>query len=310
MNHARVARGIGMPLAAVLLLVGCGYDATTVPPEPKESTSSAAPAGPVECDNPTESYAPSRDAGRGIAAIKQRGRLIAGVSADTYQLGSNNPETNEIEGFDIDFARRIADELGVNLQLRVISAADRIPLLKSGAIDIVARNMTMNCARWEEIGFSAEYYHATQKVLLRKDLAENYAGPSSLEGLEVCAPVGSTSIDNIQEVEPGAQAVAANNHTGCLVRLQQGEVEAITGDDTVLAGLAAQDRVYAVVPKQEPFSDEPYGIGVKKEHVDLARFINDVLEEMRRDGSWQDSYDRWLRPYLGAATPPAPAYGR
>ncbi|HWI43742.1 MAG TPA: glutamate ABC transporter substrate-binding protein [Nocardioides sp.] len=307
---SRTLRRVGVPLAAVLLLAGCGYDATVVKKPQAEPASTAPAAPPVTCDNPTQSYAPSRAGGSSVAKIKRRGRLVAGVSGDTFRLGARNPKTGAIEGFDITIAQRVADELGVRLTPRVISAADRIPLLQKGEVDIVARNMTMNCARWQQIGFSAEYYHASQKVLLRADLAAKYKGPQSLAGKKVCAPAGSTSVDNIRKTEPDAIAVEAANHTGCLVRLQRGEVDAITGDDTVLAGLAAQDP-YAVVPVQAPFSDEPYGVGVNKDDVDLARFVNDVLEQMHRDGTWQRAYNEWLKPYLHVdAVQPTPRYGR
>ncbi len=84
----------------------------------------------------------------------------------------------------------------------------------------------------------------------------------------------------------------------------------ITGDDTVLAGLAAQDPYAEVPADQTAFTQEPYGIGVNKDNKDLVRFINAVLEQMRADGSWQESYDRWFRPDLGAGTgQPQPTYG-
>ncbi len=176
--------------------------------------------------------------------------------------------------------------------------------------------MTMNCTRWSQIGFSAVYYNATQKVLLREDDVPAFekSGIASLDGKRVCAPNGSTSLDNIVEAgeEAGVKITTdpAANHTGCLVKFQQGAVDAITGDDTVLAGLAAQDP-YAVVPEQQKLTDEPYGIGANKDDVDLIRFINSVLEERRRNGDWQAlQYDTWLKPYLGDASPPAPTYGR
>ena len=128
----------------------------------------------------------------------------------------------------------------------------------------------------------------------------------------VCAPSGTTSLANIQAAEPEAVAVPADSHTGCLVKFQQGDVDAITGDDTVLAGLSAQDP-YAKVPTQAAFTDEPYGIGVDKDNVDLVQFINSVLEQYVASGQWQTAYDRWLRDVLGppsAANPPTPAYGR
>ncbi|KRB77178.1 hypothetical protein ASE01_10565 [Nocardioides sp. Root190] len=313
MSRIRTSRALAATLTAGLLLLGaCGYDDTVVPEPDTDKTTPAAVTPPVECDDATTSYDPSNDRTAARSELKNNKRLVVGVSADTLRLGSANPfEDNDIEGFDIDVARAIADALGVSLQLRVISAAERITLLKSGDIDLVARNMTMNCTRWTEIGFSAVYYNATQKVLVRKDdvAAFEKDGLASLAGKNVCAPTGSTSIDNITEAQPEAVAVGAANHTGCLTKFQNGEVDAITGDDTVLAGLAAQDP-YAIVPEQDKLTDEPYGIGANKDDVDLIRFINSVLDERRGNGAWQASYDKWLKPYLGDATAPAPKYGR
>lgn len=319
MRRIRSARALAGLLATSLLLLGaCGYDTTVVPEVKAEETPPGAVTPPVVCDNATESYQPSSDRAAALSELQDRGRLVVGVSADTYQLGWANPfEDSRIQGFDIDVARAIADALGVSLQLRVISAADRLPLLGANPdeqeqeIDLVARNMTMNCTRWDQIGFSAVYYNATQKVLVREDdvAAFEKDGVASLAGKNVCAPAGSTSIDNITGIQPEANPVAAANHTGCLTKFQNGEVDAITGDDTVLAGLAAQDP-YAVVPEQESLSPEPYGIGANKDDVDLIRFINSVLDERRSNGDWQASYNKWLKKYLGDATPPTPQYGR
>jgi polar amino acid transport system substrate-binding protein len=247
-----------------------------------------------------------------MAEIRDRGFLTAGVSGDSYLLGSRNPFTGVVEGFDIDMVNQVAAAIfGTakgHVQLRVISAADRIPLLQEGEIDIVARNMTINCARWGQIAFSAEYFHSGQKVLVEKD--SGISQVADLSGKRVCAPAGTTSLDNIQELAPDAVPVTAANHTGCLLKFQNGETDAITGDDTVLAGLAAQDP-YAQVLTGEALTDEPYGIGVNADDVDLVRFINGVLERMSRDGSWQASYAKWLQPSLQApATQPTPVYGR
>ena len=319
MTTKQTSRSLAATLSVVVLLLGaCGYDDTVVP-EPEGAASSAAPSSPPgDCDDATSSYSPSNDVADARGQLLNRNRLVVGVSADTFQLGWANPfADSRIEGFDIDVARAIAEALGVSLQLRVISAADRIPLLgadpekQEQEVDLVARNMTMNCTRWEQIGFSAVYYNATQKVLVRKDdvAAFEKDGVDSLAGKNVCAPAGSTSFDNITKKLPGAVAVRAGNHTGCLIKFQSGDVDAITGDDTVLAGLAAQDP-YAVVPEQAELTNEPYGIGANEDDVALIRFINSVLEERRRNGAWQASYDKWLKPYLGDARPPAPTYGR
>jgi polar amino acid transport system substrate-binding protein len=239
----------------------------------------------------------------------------------------------QLQGFDIDIAKAIAekifgssDELGKHLQFKVITAAERIPDLQDGTVDMVVRNMTITCDRWEQVAFSAEYYHATQKILFRgEELADSYHSVSDLAGLRICAPIGSTSLTNIKTAEPKAIIAPAVNHTGCLVKLQQGEVDAITGDDTVLAGLAAQDP-YAVVPNDpslpngqpalEPDYGEPYGVAVSKDNPELAAIVNGVLEDLHRTGAWDRMYRKWFYPYLGGpddnkgAIEPQLIYGR
>jgi polar amino acid transport system substrate-binding protein len=288
-------------VASVTALSACtafSYTPTPLPaasPTPRPSTSSSA-ARPTSCSDPLASYAPSATAqGSTLAKIRERGRLVAGVSADTYLLGSRNPLTGQIEGFDIDMVKAVAEAiLGDEdlYQLKVITAAQRIPALEKGEVDIVARNMTITCDRWEQIAFSSEYYRSGQKILVRK--GSKAKSISDLGGQKVCAPKGTSSMDNLIKAAPKAIPVAADNHTGCLALFQQGEVAAITGDDTVLAGLAAQDP-YAVVPAQKAFTAEPYGLGFNKDDVDLVRFVNARLAQMRTDGEWTRIYNRWLR---------------
>lgn len=304
---------------ALVALSACAGTPTAVPP-PTDTTAPSAPppAGAPTCDNATQSYAPggplpspnALPAGSTMAAIKERGRLIVGVSADSYLLASRNPATGAIEGFDIDLAHQVAKAIfgpDATAQLRVISAADRIPLLKNHEVDLVVRNMTMTCARWQEIGFSAEYYRSGQKLMVRR--GSGITDLNALADRRVCAPQGTSSITQIQQLAPRAKVVPSDSHTGCLVLFREGRVDAITGDDTVLAGLTAQDP-YAVVLQGDPFTQEPYGIGVPADRPDLARFVNALLEQMRADGRWQASYDRWLRPTLGDGRQPQPVYGR
>lgn len=288
---------------------------TTGQPTPAPSPTPGAP--PADCADPLASYAPlnplpgpgALPAGSTMARIRDRGRLVVGVSADSLLLGARNPLTGGIEGFDIDLARLVAEAIFGDpnrIELRVITAAERIPLLQDGSVDLVARNMTITCARWEQIAFSAEYYRSGQKVLV--PLGSDATSLAELAGSRVCAPAGSTSLDKLREFTD-VEAVSATTHTDCLVKFQQGEVDAITGDDTVLAGLAAQDPYAQVVG--EAFTDEPYGLGMNADQVDLVRFVNAVLARAVADGTWARSYDRWLADALGPApAPPTPSYGR
>ncbi|RYV50924.1 glutamate ABC transporter substrate-binding protein [Pengzhenrongella frigida] len=316
-------------LAAVVTLVGAllagctssGYDPTPLPtasaaPSPTSSPSPSGSAAPV-CDDPLASYAPisplpapgSMPSGSTMATIAERGRLIVGVSGDSLLLGARNPISGQLEGFDIDMARLVSQAIFGDpdkIELRVITAAERIPLLEDGSVDLVARNMTITCARWEQIAFSAEYYRSGQKVLV--PLGSSATSLADLAGQRVCAPAGSTSLVKLEDF-PEVVPVSAATHTGCLVKFQQGEVDAITGDDTVLAGLAAQDPYAQVVGPA--FTAEPYGLGVNQANTDLVRFVNAVLAQAVADGRWTQSYDRWLADALGAApAPPVPDYGR
>ena len=315
--------GAAVAGACLLAVAGCssGVYAQTPVPTPSSSATSTTPApGPSTsappCGNPLASYAPDAanplaiPAGSTMARIKARGRLIAGVSADTLLLGARNPVTGQIEGFDIAMLQAVSTAIfgrPDRIELKVITAADRIPSLQKGTVDIVARAFTINCARWQQIAFSTEYYRAGQKVLV--PLGSTARSIADLKGKKVCAPTGSTSMDKLRTF-PGVIPVGSDTHTGCLVLFQQGKVDAITGDDTVLAGLAAQDP-YARVVKGPAFTSEPYGLGIALTHPDLVRYVNAVLERMRTDGQWTADYNTWLRAALGPApAPPAPVYGR
>ncbi len=318
---------LGSRLAVVPALVGAGllaacsttgYAQTPLPTTTSTTAAqgSTTPAAPASCDNATQSYnpvaaLPASVAFTGkLAEIRDRGLLVAGVSADSLKLASRNPLTNQIEGFDIDVVHAIAKAIlgdANKVQLTVIQSGDRIPLLQNNTVDIVVRNMTMTCDRWTQIAFSSEYYQSGLKILVQRG-----SKVTSLEGLagkKVCAPNSTSSMDKVKATA-GVEAVGASTHTGCLVLFQQGKVDAIAGDDTVLAGLAAQDP-YAYVPTIAPQTSEPYGVGVNKDQVDFVRYINRVLDTYKADGAWKTSYDKWFASTLGAdASPPQAVYGR
>lgn len=306
----------GALVASLLLLAGCSGAPGAAPAAPQEAVAvPAAVPAPAACDDgtdPTASYAPDGGPTPTVDAIRARGALVVGVSADTLLMGARNPLSGQIEGFDIDMLRAVSTAIfgsPDHLQFRVITSAQRLDVLENHEVDLVARTFTVNCERWQTIAFSAEYLRAGQKVLVTRD-----STAASIEDLEalghqrVCAPDGTTTLKRLQENYPGVTAVSAPTHTGCLVLFQQGKVDAITGDDTILAGFAAQDPYAKVVG--EPFSAEPYGIGVAQDQVDLVRFVNGVLDQMKADGTWATTYDRWLHALGPAPTPPASVYGR
>jgi polar amino acid transport system substrate-binding protein len=245
--------------------------------------------------------------GSTMAAIAARRRLIVGVDQNTELWGFLNPSTGRLEGFDIDLAREIARAIFGDPDLidpRVVDARDRESALTSGQVDLVVRTYTATCARKKLVDFSTVYYDASQKILSVKGSGIDSA--AALGGKQVCAVSGTTSVSTLLALNPKPIVVLALNWTDCLVMLQQGQVDAISTDDTVLAGLVKQDPNVAVVgPSLE---DEPYAIGVKKENEDLVRFVNGALDRMRVDGTWERLYQTWLSGLGPSPGPPPPRY--
>lgn len=246
-------------------------------------------------------------AGSAMAAIAKRGRLIVGIDQNAYLFGFRDPDTGKLVGFEIDMARAVAKAIFGSpdaVQFRAITTADRIPVLQKHEVDLVIRTMTMTCERWQQVSFSTEYLHSAQRLLVRK--GSGFTSFAKLGGRKVCATRGSTSIRTIAAQPSHPIPVSTDSTLDCLVMLQQGTVDAVSTIDVLLAGLAAQDPTTEVAGP--PSSDEPAGVGVPKDRPDLVRFVNGVLERIRADGTWQRSYDKWLRPRLGPAAPPAAVY--
>ncbi|QFZ20006.1 glutamate ABC transporter substrate-binding protein [Saccharothrix syringae] len=277
---------------------------TPVPPVPAEASELAEPpsraaVAPASCD-PTASLRPTgQSSGPTLDVIRARGRLIAGVDQNTYLMGFRDPLSGELEGFDVDMAREVARAILGDpdaIQFKVLTSDQRIPALEQGQVDIVVRTMTITCERWQKVDFSTVYYQAGQRVLV--PVNSDATGIESLGGKRVCATRGSSSLVNVATAPSGPIAVSVPNWTDCLVMLQQGQVDAISTDNTILAGFAAQDPYTKVVGPQ--FTAEPYGMAFPKGHEDLVRFTNAVLERLRADGTWAATHQRWL------GEPPAP----
>jgi polar amino acid transport system substrate-binding protein len=242
-----------------------------------------------------------------MKTIQDRGRMVVGVDQTTLLFGSLNPLTNTIEGFDIDVLKEVAKAIFGGstppIEYKAITSAQRIPFVQAGTVDIVGRTMTITCARIKQVSFSTVYYEAGQKVLVRSDSTAR--GIQDLGGRKVCADTGSTSIDNIRSAASHPVPYAVDDWTDCLVALQRDQVDAISTDDSILAGLAAQDPYTKVVGAS--FSPQPYGLSISQKHPEFVRFVNGVLARMRADGTWAAIYNKWLAAHLGPVPAPPPA---
>jgi len=279
---------------------------------PAPPSTSAAPA--PECD-PTASLRPpdpmpapgDMPAGSTMKEIQDAGKLVAGVDQNTYLFGFRNPTSNQLEGFDIERAREIAEAIFGDpdkIQFKVMTSAERVPALVEGEVDVVVRTFTATCQRWEDINFSATYFEAGQRLLVERGSAVKTL--DDLSGEHVCAAKGSTSIKTIAGHEAEPVPVQVENWSDCLVMLQQGQVAAVSTDNVILAGMAAQDPNLTMVGPT--FSPEPYGIGIPKGNEDMVRFVNGVLEQSIASGDWARSYDKWLGEVEARPAPPTPTY--
>ncbi len=269
----RTAQAADAPHAAAAL--GAASASTCNP-----LASSLRPSGP-----------PQVTPGSYMAKIRARGHLIAGVDQSTYHFGFLSPLSGQIEGFDIDMIRAVAKAIFGSpdkVVYKAISDAQRIPDILNGTVDIVAHTMTINCARLKQVDFSSVYFDAAQRVLVLK--SSTATGLSSLRGQKVCATSTSDSLDVIAAHK--AVPVAVPYWTDCLVLLQQGEVAAISTDDSILDGLAAQDPWTQLIGPR--LTDEPYGLAISKQYPDFVRFVNAVLEQLRTNGQWAASYQHWI----------------
>jgi polar amino acid transport system substrate-binding protein len=241
-----------------------------------------------------------------MARIAERGYLIVGVLKDTYPFAFRDVHMRP-EGFDIDIARDITEEIFGDrdrVVFRPLREAARLDLTTLGQVDLVVATVTITCKRREQVGFSAVYFEAAQRVLVNRGLA--IAGMADLRGKQVCAARGTTSLARILADPAKPIPVAAATETDCLMLLQLGEVDAVSTDDTLLAGMAEQDPRTEVVGPH--LSEEPYGVAISKNAPDLVRFVNAVLARRAEDGRWRASYERWLAPLGPPPSPPVPQY--
>jgi polar amino acid transport system substrate-binding protein len=312
-RRARALVALGLLAAACSGPVATPTVATARPAAPG-SPSPASTSGAI-CGDPSTSLRPApafpapgaMPAGSYPRAVQDRGRLVAGVSGDRMLLGALDPLTNRLEGFEVDLVRQVSRAIfgdDQHLELRVVTEADAPGLLRQGGVDVVAREVAMTCMARRQVDFSEEYFHAFERVLVARNSPAR--GMEDLRGKEVCAAAGSLALATVTGAASHPIPVAAPDWNECMVRFQQGEVDAIAADEVTLLGFTEQDPYARVVGGD--LADEPYGLAVAPGHPDLVRFLNGVLEQMRTDGRWMSLSARWLGRFGPPPTQPAPRY--
>ncbi|MEU8925438.1 glutamate ABC transporter substrate-binding protein [Kitasatospora sp. NPDC048545] len=254
--------------------------------------------GPADTCDVTKSVPPSTEDGPAVKAIKAKRSLVIGVDQNSYRWGARNPNTGQIEGFDVDLARAIGAAIigdPDKVVLKPVATADRIDAIKKGRVDLVVRTMTINCKRMEDVAFSKPYFNITQRVLVPK------ASPAktiddAVKGRTVCVADGSTAQTVVNGMKTAGQVVTVGNQLDCLVLLQLGKADAVMTDNGLAAGQAAQDQTVRIVDGEA--QPEVIGVAMLKESPDLTARVNQVLADYYARGDWARSYEHWLKPYM------------
>ncbi len=227
----------------------------------------------------------------GGAAASSGGPVTVGIKFDQPGLGQQ--VGNDYKGFDVSVARYVAKELGyTDVTFKEAPSAQRETLIQSGQVKMVFATYSITDDRKQKVSFAGPYFVAGQDLLIKSDNTD-ITGPDALNGKKLCSVTGSTSAAKVKE--KFADAVQLQNYdtySKCVEALNSGQIDAVTTDNVILAGFAAQPQYQGklkVVGK--PFSTENYGVGIMKGDTELCGKVNDAIAKMVSDGSWQKALD-------------------
>lgn len=230
--------------------------------------------------------------------------IVIGTKFDQPGLGMKNPD-GTMSGFDVDVATYVAGELGYapdKIEWKESPSSQRENLIQNGQVSFIAATYSITDARTEKVSFAGPYLITGQSLLVRAD-NNDITGKASLENKILCSVSGSTPAQKIKDEYPKVQLQQFDTYSACIESIKNGAVDAVTTDEVILAGYAAQSPgTFKIVG--EPFSEERYGIGLKKDDNELKTKINDALKKMEDSGAWKAAFDKNLGP--AGITAPAP----
>ncbi|WP_461022304.1 glutamate ABC transporter substrate-binding protein [Thalassiella azotivora] len=278
-------------MAAALTLSACGGD----------GDEGAGPDVEVEADTDFE-------AGTTMAEINEAGTIRIGTKFDQPGFGLENLE-GELEGFDVEVAKIIAAELGIeedSIEWVETPSAIREEVIEGGEVDMVVATYTINDQRKERISFAGPYYTAGQQIMVAAD-NETITGPESLAenpDAKVCSVTGSTPSEQIRPyLASPDQLVLFEEYSQCEDALGNGQVDAVTTDNVILLGFVAEsDGAYKLVGEQ--FTEEPYGIGIEKGDTEFCEFINQALQD--NEDAYLEAWESTAGQIEGTQTPELP----
>ncbi len=243
--------------------------------------------------------APEFDEGTTMAAIQERGTINVGTKFDQPLFGQKNPVNDEIEGFDVEIAKIVAqaifggslEDAGEKINFIETVSAVREAEIQKGSVDMIVATYTINDARKNLVDFAGPYFIAGQDIMVMKD-NNDIKSVTDLNGKKVCSVQGSTSLKNVQAQAPQSDtSISFERYTDCAEAMKAGRVDAVTTDNVILLGLV-RDNPDDFKVVEETFTSEPYGIGLKKGDQAFRDFLNDTLEEAYESGEWEEAFER------------------
>jgi glutamate transport system substrate-binding protein len=279
MNHTRSRWLVGLLLALALVSTACGGG-----DDESATTTTAGGGGEETIEHPE---------GSTMAEIQDRGTIKVGTKFDQPLFGLKRATTGEVEGFDVEIAKLVAEAIDPDLEIEFVEtpSAVREEVLVNGDVDMVVATYTINDTRKERVGFAGPYYVAGQDIMVPAGNPEGIEGVDDLNGKRVCSVTGSTSIENVREQAPDAEVIEFGTYSQCADAMRDGRVDAVSTDNVILLGLIEEsDGAFELVGN--PFTEEPYGIGVPKDDDQFRAFVNDRLEEIFQNGEWAEAYER------------------
>lgn len=233
-------------------------------------------------------------------------KLTIGIKYDQPGLGLKTPD-GKFVGFDVDVAKYVAKELGVEesgIEWKQAPSAQRENLIMKGEVDLIFATYSITDSRKKDVLFAGPYFVAHQDLLVRADETD-IKGPDTLDGKKLCSVKGSTSAQKVADEYPGVALQNYGGYSECLAGLGSGAIDAITTDDVILAGYAASEPgKFKLVGNG--FSDENYGVGLKKGDTESRDAINAAILKMQEEGAWKAAAEKHFAP-AGYEVPEPPA---
>ncbi|WP_018663291.1 transporter substrate-binding domain-containing protein [Heyndrickxia acidiproducens] len=230
-----------------------------------------------------------------VQQIKDRGTVVVGVKYDTYLFGYKDPKTGNVEGFDIDISKALAKKIfgdDVKVKFKEVTSKTRIPMLQNGDIDMAVATMTITPDRKKVVDFSDVYFKAGQSLLVKKD-SKIQDVKDLAKGTKVLTVKGATSGPNVKKAAPDTEVLEFENYQEAFTALKSGKGDALTTDNSILYGMAAQNPDYKVVGGT--FTNEPYGIAMKKGNTELVKAVNKALKELQDSGEYDKIKSKWIK---------------